>query len=315
MALSPISRSRPSPSLNALQVFRCAAHKRSFKAAAESLGVTPAVITRRIRQLEEYYGVGLFLRSHRRVTLTADGEVLFETVEGIFNSLCSAAHTIQRKYDRRAITILCEHDFAFLWLLPRLNALRMVVGDRLIELRTIVGDTSVESADLVIHYEQIERPYFDVQRLNQAILFPIWSPSAGCGSVARSTDPKYHTFVHNRGFEEWAMFEDSISSSSVPLSLHQVVCDGSCLCLSLIESGGVLGIGDDLLAGEHVITGRVDVPIKKFVKSPSSYYMYARRDAQQDPYFISLQQWLIANIKESVRRTHGFLGLHEGLRE
>jgi len=50
----------------------------SFSAAARNAGTTPSAISKAIARLEGELGVRLFRRSTRTLSLTADGQVLFE---------------------------------------------------------------------------------------------------------------------------------------------------------------------------------------------------------------------------------------------
>lgn len=65
------------PDLNALAVFALVAEERSFRAAAERLGVTRSAVSQTIRRLEESLGIGLVQRTTRSVSLTEAGERLF----------------------------------------------------------------------------------------------------------------------------------------------------------------------------------------------------------------------------------------------
>lgn len=49
----------------------------SFTAAANSLGITPAAVSRSVARIEERLGVRLFARSTRRIRLTDDGKLYF----------------------------------------------------------------------------------------------------------------------------------------------------------------------------------------------------------------------------------------------
>ena len=62
------------PPLQGLYYFYIAAKEGSFKAAAKHLFVTPAAISQQIRQLEEFLGTDLFVRQHRKILLTAEGD-------------------------------------------------------------------------------------------------------------------------------------------------------------------------------------------------------------------------------------------------
>jgi DNA-binding transcriptional LysR family regulator len=62
--------------LELLRVFCAAAEAASFREAAARLGVSPQVVTRSVRVLEERLGEALFHRSTRQVRITAYGEQL-----------------------------------------------------------------------------------------------------------------------------------------------------------------------------------------------------------------------------------------------
>jgi DNA-binding transcriptional LysR family regulator len=60
------------------QIFLTVARHGGLTAAAQSTGLSPATIGRRILQLEETIGRSLFNRSQTGYTLTSDGQVLFD---------------------------------------------------------------------------------------------------------------------------------------------------------------------------------------------------------------------------------------------
>jgi DNA-binding transcriptional LysR family regulator len=68
------------PDLNALAVFALVAEERSFRAAADRLGVTRSAVSQTIRRLEEALGIGLVQRTTRSVSLTEAGERLHAAV-------------------------------------------------------------------------------------------------------------------------------------------------------------------------------------------------------------------------------------------
>ncbi len=64
------------PDFNALAVFAVVAEERSFRAAADRLGVTRSAVSQTIRRLEETLGIALVQRTTRSVSLTEAGERL-----------------------------------------------------------------------------------------------------------------------------------------------------------------------------------------------------------------------------------------------
>jgi DNA-binding transcriptional LysR family regulator len=68
------------PDLNALAVFALVAEEKSFRAAADRMGVTRSAVSQTIRRLEETLGIALVQRTTRSVSLTEAGEGLFGEV-------------------------------------------------------------------------------------------------------------------------------------------------------------------------------------------------------------------------------------------
>lgn len=68
------------PDLNALAVFSLVAEERSFRAAADRMGVTRSAVSQTIRRLEETLGIALVQRTTRSVSLTEAGERLYGEV-------------------------------------------------------------------------------------------------------------------------------------------------------------------------------------------------------------------------------------------
>ena len=69
------------PSLNAIRTFEAAARHLSFARAARDLAVQPPAVSRKVAELEQQLGVSLFIRSKPRLSLTWQGEALFQSVQ------------------------------------------------------------------------------------------------------------------------------------------------------------------------------------------------------------------------------------------
>ncbi len=66
--------------LNALAVFARVAEEKSFRAAADRIGVTRSAVSQTIRKLEETLGIALVARTTRSVALTEAGERLYSQI-------------------------------------------------------------------------------------------------------------------------------------------------------------------------------------------------------------------------------------------
>jgi DNA-binding transcriptional LysR family regulator len=77
-----------------IEAFVQAATRGSLSAAAESLGVTPAMIGRRLDALETRLGVKLVLRTTRRLSLTFEGQAFLEDCQRVLNDLANAEASV-----------------------------------------------------------------------------------------------------------------------------------------------------------------------------------------------------------------------------
>ena len=75
------------PPLGAIEAFAAAARTQSFTEAARELNLTTSAVSRRIAALEAQLGVRLFHRTTRQVSLTPDGERLFERCQRVLTEL------------------------------------------------------------------------------------------------------------------------------------------------------------------------------------------------------------------------------------
>ena len=80
--------------LKQIESFVSVAIKGSLTAAAQTEGVAPAVVGRRIDALEERLGVKLLLRTTRRITLTHEGSAFLEDCQRILADMSNAEASV-----------------------------------------------------------------------------------------------------------------------------------------------------------------------------------------------------------------------------
>lgn len=115
--------SEPKISLNALRVFAFAAAKGSFKAAADSLGVSQSAVTRQIQTLEQQLGTKLFQRDNRVHALTPAGQSLAPELLRTFQTLERSLERVKQIGDQelKLLRVDLPDDFLRFWLAPRLK--------------------------------------------------------------------------------------------------------------------------------------------------------------------------------------------------
>lgn len=83
-------------SLSAIGVFVQAAEARSFVAAGRALGISASAVSKSISRLEEKFGVRLFHRSTRSITLTAEGAQFVERCRRVLAELEAASEELSQ---------------------------------------------------------------------------------------------------------------------------------------------------------------------------------------------------------------------------
>lgn len=165
-------------SLSALASFEAAARLESFTLAAAELGVTQAAVSRQVKLLETELNQPLFLRAHRKVTLTPAGAALAATVTSAFGRMAEMIETIRQPVVPNAVTIGATLAFSHLWLLPRLAAFRLQHPD--INLKLVADDSPSDlrrdRLDAAIRYGQA--PFPDGRSIASLPdeVFPVCSP-------------------------------------------------------------------------------------------------------------------------------------------
>src|SRR6185295_19664253 len=109
------------PSLNALKAFEAAARHESFTGAAAELFVTHAAISRHVRDLEEWLGTELFVRTGRGVELTDAGRRYGGRLTPMFDGMAEATREAAAQGTVRTLDVSVEPAISSRWLVPRLG--------------------------------------------------------------------------------------------------------------------------------------------------------------------------------------------------
>lgn len=163
-----------------LRAFEAAARLQSFALAAHELHLTPSAISHQVKELEAFFGRALFLRSHRRVDLTAEGRRLFESLGRVLDALEACCAEVALAPSGQVLSVYCAPSFAVKWLGPRLPAfmaehpgitIRMSSGAEPMDL------TAAREIDVAISYgHAVRRPGIEVRPLGQEDIVPLCSP-------------------------------------------------------------------------------------------------------------------------------------------
>ena len=173
------------PSLNALRAFEATARKKSYRKAAEELGVTTAAVKQLVEKLENLLGEKLFLGRGQNLKITSVGEIGLEELSISFKQIERTVNRMKSYKNKNRLVITCEPSFASAWLVPRLNKFKTLNPsiEVLIDSSPKVVSLSDGSIDLAIRFGVNDySSRLNVERLYDESLAPYCSPSLIHGS-------------------------------------------------------------------------------------------------------------------------------------
>ncbi len=190
----------------ALNVFQAVVETGSFVKASELLGMSKPVVTRNIQMLETQMGVKLLYRTTRRLSLTDEGQLLYERGKNILIDLQTLTSELSAKQHRVTGTLKVNVPVTFgvshlahLWgkfmtQNPGLT-LEVTLSDRLVDLVE-------EGVDLAIRISQLKSSNLISKRLASTEMLVCASPNylQTYGTPLTPQDINHHQVI---GYAYW----------------------------------------------------------------------------------------------------------------
>lgn len=161
-----------------LIVFEAAARLGSFTRAAQELNMQQPSVSAAIKQLEEALGVRLFVREHRRISLTIAGNRLYSDVYEALNVIDDSVAAVRQMGRNDHVTLSSSSAFSYYWMMPRLQDLHQKLPD--VDLRLQISDRdpnlNAENISLGIRMGDGNWPDLHVARIADEVIMPVASP-------------------------------------------------------------------------------------------------------------------------------------------
>ncbi|MDF2180603.1 LysR family transcriptional regulator [Neptuniibacter sp. CAU 1671] len=145
----------------------------SFSAAADSLGMPPSTLSRRMQQFEESLGVKLLHRNPRHIALTEAGEKFYARCQPLFDELDTSLQSIEGELSSPtgllkitapvalATELLDDWFFEFMQQYPGIR-LQLILNNRNIDLLEEGIDLAFRIGDITLQ-DWVRRPLFTSQ--------------------------------------------------------------------------------------------------------------------------------------------------------
>ncbi|GBD50464.1 transcriptional regulator GcvA [Methylopila sp. Yamaguchi] len=287
--------SRRLPPLNALRVFEAAGRRQSFTLAAEELNLTHGAVSRQIRALEDWFGRPLFVRSHRRVTLTESGAAYLAEIGPALDRVAAATARLVERGSGRLLRVNALATFTLRWLIPRLSTFQLAHPS--IEVRLTTSNVPLrdlnESYDVAIRGGPDVVPGHVAHRFLSETRIPVCSPRLLERLPLRSPgDLARHTLLHAATLP--GVWPQWLAAARVPdlAPAGSVTFEHFYLTLQAALDGVGVAMGPTALTADDVSAGRLVIPFAEPALPARSYFAYVPEVREDDPAVRRFRTWL-----------------------
>jgi len=155
--------------LTDMEIFSRVVTAGSMSAAGREMALSPAVVSKRIRRLEERLGARLLQRTTRQIALTEEGQGYYERVVAILASIEEAESYVSRRNSkpRGTLKISAPTSFGRIHIAPYINKFMQLNPD--LNLSLILSDDFVdivgEGFDVAVRIAELENSSLIARRL------------------------------------------------------------------------------------------------------------------------------------------------------
>lgn len=197
--------------LTDMEIFARVVSAGGMSAAGREMGLSPAVISKRIRRLEERLGARLLQRTTRQITLTEEGHGYYERVLGILASIEDAESFVARSNEipNGTLRITAPTSFGRMHVAPHLG--RFAEANPAVRISLMLSDEFVdivgEGYDLAIRIAALESSSLIARRLAPSHRVICAAPSylARCGEPQTLPDLARHDCLFATHQDVWQL--------------------------------------------------------------------------------------------------------------
>ncbi len=274
-----INRPYDLPAMTTLRTFEAAARRGAFNEAASEMNVTPGAVSHQVKALEKELGVALFVRGHRSVDLTEEGEQLYRVLRQGFQDMGRVVQQLRRRGEEQRVVIAATTAVSSLWLTPRIVTFWREHGD--IAINQQLTDRRIKrplTTDLAIEY-CVEPPAEPTSvRLFGDTLVPVCSTAMArkiesCSLADLAEAPLIHMDAPERNWTTWQKwFERMGYSGEIPRG-QQV--NNYSIALQIAREGAGVVLGWKTLIAPLFEQGAIVCPTGFQCAAPGAFYLVA----------------------------------------
>ncbi|RFC64579.1 LysR family transcriptional regulator [Fulvimarina endophytica] len=244
-----------------MSTFEAVARLGGVSRAAEELGVSPSAVSQQLRLLEEQFGVLLFRREKRRLSLTDDGERLYQTTSQALRMIRDVRSAIVRKREGRRFVMRVSPSFGVRWLGPRLKRFLDTNSgwDLRIDATPDFSRFETEITDIDLRYGPGAWSGLHSEAVLNDLVLPMCSPAYRDELTRISEDPRQQLASARlidsvKALYRWDFWLTEQGIDTIP-SVFPIQLDRSSMAIQLaVDDGGVV-LESSTLAIRELVNG------------------------------------------------------------
>ncbi|MEM1435878.1 MAG: LysR family transcriptional regulator [Pseudomonadota bacterium] len=260
----------------------------SFAAASRDLGISPAAVGQNVKRLEDEYGIKLFNRTTRKMSLTPEGSLLFERAREPLRALDEIDHLFleSRGLVAGPLRISAPKRFAYRTLVPLVLEFREAHPGVEVDLDAsdAVRDLVADPVDLSIRIGAPADSTMIARPLSRLPVYTLAAPAylEAHGAPEHPQDLLDHNclqyrFPSSREQWSWAFTIDG-ETRRFETRGKLLFNDPETLMAAGLAGAGVFQM-DGYYCGDHVRNGELTLLMPQFAADLQSLYLcYASRD-------------------------------------
>ncbi len=286
------------PRLNILRTFEAAGRHLSFSLAAQELNISQAAVSQQMRQLEAYLDTPLFVRHHRRLSMSNSGQAYLYGVHEALERLDTITDNLFPDRPYQIVTLRCTSSIAALWLAPHLGEFRKQHPDIDLRIRTLdqdQGEVNSTGAELEIVILNEAKPDPHAVRLLTTIITPVCSPSAFTNRARPAVPADLLTFdlIDIVGYDDdWHRWfrRHGLDTITVPSGFS---VDSSLIAMEATQRGDGIMLGRRPFIDRLLRSGELMEVFTQPLHLHAEYYLRHRRGTKGQRLSKIVADWLV----------------------
>ena len=302
-------RRKPLPPLDYLLAFEAAAEHESFASAARQINISETAISRKVRLLEQHFGLPFFARGHRSIELTPHGREFLGRIAPALEMLRDAADDALKTSKKRPVILAATNSVASLWLTPRLHEFRQ--ANKHLSIMLVASDNDEEcladTVDLAILRGDGNWKGYDSHLVFGETIFPVCSPEfleqnpevAQIDNLAQA--PLIEVSSSHTEWMNWQAWLERMGAKARRLERATLFNTYPLSIYAAVDSVGV-ALGWGHLVDRFLGSGQLVRPLGPAqVRTEFGYYLLTPQNHPAFPSRSEVSDWLIAVSAARIR--------------